>query len=52
MMSIAREDIKPGWYWVFDRGEVPAISQDGAAHWLPRPLRDFTLAVMNFVRGP
>jgi hypothetical protein len=30
---------------------VPAISQDGAAHWLPRPLRDFTLAILNFVRG-
>jgi uncharacterized Zn finger protein (UPF0148 family) len=30
---------------------VPAISQDGAAHWLPRPLRDFTLAILNHVRG-
>jgi hypothetical protein len=30
---------------------VPAISQDGAAHWLPRPLRDLTLAILNFVRG-
>jgi hypothetical protein len=30
---------------------IPAISQDGAAHWLPRPLRDFTLAILNFVRG-
>jgi len=30
---------------------IPAISHDGAAHWLPRPLRDFTLAVLNFVRG-
>jgi hypothetical protein len=30
---------------------VPAISQDGAAHWLPRPLRDFTLAILNMVRG-
>jgi hypothetical protein len=29
---------------------VPAISQDGAAHWLPRPLRDLTLAILNFVR--
>ena len=30
---------------------VPAISHDGAAHWLPRPLRDFTLAIRKFVRG-
>jgi hypothetical protein len=30
---------------------IPAISRDGAAHWLPRPLRDFTLAILNFVRG-
>ena len=30
---------------------IPAISHDGAAHWLPRPLRDFTLAILNFVRG-
>ena len=29
---------------------IPAISHDGAAHWLPRPLRDFTLAILNFVR--
>jgi hypothetical protein len=27
----------------------PAISRDGAAHWLPRPLRDFTLAILNFL---
>jgi hypothetical protein len=30
---------------------IPAVSRDGAAHWLPRPLRDFTLAILNFVRG-
>ena len=30
---------------------IPAISHDGAAHWLPRPLRDFTLAIRKFVRG-
>ncbi|MEA2896130.1 MAG: hypothetical protein QOJ84_1745 [Bradyrhizobium sp.] len=30
---------------------IPAISHDGAAHWLPRPLRDFTLAILNFARG-
>jgi hypothetical protein len=30
---------------------VPAISHDGAANWLPRPLRCFTLAILNFVRG-
>jgi predicted exporter len=30
---------------------IPAVSHDGAAHWLPRPLRDFTLAILNFVRG-
>jgi hypothetical protein len=30
---------------------IPAISHDGAAHWLPRPLRGFTLAILNFVRG-
>jgi len=24
---------------------------DGAAHWLPRPLRDFTLAILTFMRG-
>jgi hypothetical protein len=29
---------------------IPAVSHDGAAHWLPRPLRDFTLAILNFVR--
>jgi hypothetical protein len=30
---------------------IPAISHDGAAHWLPRPLRDFTLAILDFARG-
>jgi hypothetical protein len=30
---------------------IPAIWNDGAAHWLPRPLRDFTLAIMSSVRG-
>jgi hypothetical protein len=30
---------------------TPAISHDGGAHWLPRPLRDFTLAILNFVRS-
>jgi hypothetical protein len=30
---------------------VPAISHDGAANWLPRPLRYFTLAILNFVWG-
>jgi hypothetical protein len=30
---------------------IPAVSHDGAAHWLPRPLRDFTLAILRFVRG-
>jgi hypothetical protein len=30
---------------------TPAISHDGAAHWLPRPLRDFTLAILKSVRG-
>jgi hypothetical protein len=30
---------------------IPAISQDGAAHWLPRPLRSFTLAILDFARG-
>jgi hypothetical protein len=30
---------------------IPAIRRDGAAHWLPRPLRDFTLAILTFMRG-
>jgi hypothetical protein len=30
---------------------IPAISHDGAAHWLPRPLRDFTLVILKFMRG-
>ena len=30
---------------------IPAIRHDGAPHWMPRPLRDFTLAILNFVRG-
>jgi hypothetical protein len=30
---------------------IPAILRDGAAHWLPRPLRDLTLAILNHVRG-
>jgi hypothetical protein len=30
---------------------IPAISQDGAAHWLPRALRDFTLTILKYVRG-
>jgi len=30
---------------------IPAITHDGAAHWLPRPLRDFTLAILNLARG-
>jgi hypothetical protein len=30
---------------------IPAVSHDGAAHWLPRPLRDLTLAILNHVRG-
>ncbi len=29
---------------------IPAIRRDGAAHWMPRPFRDFTLAIMDFCR--